>query len=159
MPEGKSDPTPPAANAPQAASVKELKALKGASPEFVVNALENGWTLPQAQAALIEALNARAEAAEKSAADAKAQVEAATKRPGGKGIDEGGSGTVDPNSVEARVRADFINAAREYSRDHKCSMTAAMGALSREYPAAHADWLDAQPKHKVSARPAPAKKE
>ncbi len=77
--------TPPAASPPAAApaSLEELSALKGASPEFVLECLRNNRTIGDASAQLIEKLSARvAELETARTGDLAAQASGVDRVPG-----------------------------------------------------------------------------
>ena len=118
---GKDNPVPPAtqsvpAEGPKAASLADLKAKFGTRPAFVIDQLEQGATIDQAEVAFLKLenseLKAQAEEKDKSAASGTDSV--------------GFSGSEPEGNFE-----DLVNA---YQKENKCSYGEAMKAMGEQNP-------------------------
>lgn len=130
---------------PMAATAAELKAA-GFSESIRLQALDNGWTMAQAQKAHVDALIARVDQLEKTKAEleakvgdkakAAAAVAAVTNTGGAKPVATVEAGNEDP--FEAAVRAEMAN--------NGGLRPQAMGTVMSKQPALYAQWRARQQK-------------
>ncbi|MGA1979470.1 MAG: S49 family peptidase [Sedimentisphaerales bacterium] len=122
-----------------------LSALRAAFPDepaFVLEQFEKGATVEQAKAAYADILKTRnAELKEQNAELAKKTKKATGGAPPVPPGGEGGSQTADA----------FIDMAKQYAEDHKCSMAIALKAVRKKNPQAFNDYMNSCRQQKVAA--------
>ena len=137
----------PAPAAEKSASLAELRAEFGARPSFVLDQFEAKATLEQARTAhlKIERDELAAEVAALKAAKA-APAPAQPKKASGPAPVPSGP------AADSGEPEDFVARARAYAAAKGVSMKAAMSAVAKADPNAHADWVASIPPVKKKSR-------
>jgi len=121
------------------ASLDDLKiCCPGADNDFLIEQLSKKATVDQAQSAWMEEQNRRLQAAQKEAADAKAQAAA---KAGSTGVLPITSGKT-PESAGGDAIERFGAAVAQKMAERKCDRAKAVGLVVREQPELHQEYLD-----------------
>lgn len=103
-------------------------------PDLCKQALSEGWDLDKAWAAYGKKADAKLEAEQKARVESEKKLEASRKAAlsGADPVPVGGK----PGEAPV-VEKDFMTLAREYAKEHKCSMVDAMRAVNNANPGLH----------------------